>query len=865
MKFDEFMTGVKALTQNKDVPIGLKQGIWSVKDRKNAWKNVATMLFDDDLNKVGEMSVEVLSEINPMFELEKDKRFAANIYGKKLKYSTNLRKGQAETLALLGAFGDLLTNCSTHKARETTVHAIRNILQNADWKLWGSLGDLLPTMAESAPEEFLRNVANALRANPCPFDILFSQEGDGIAGQNYMYGLLWALEALAWDEKYVSEVAVVLAELENHDPGGTWANRPINSLKTIFLPWLPQTEASFEKQVVAIKAVKKNYPDTAWKVLLNLLPNQNQISTGTYKPRWRQDIPGDWKPEITKGEYFKQVSKYAELAVELATADPNKLSELAGNLDNLPEPSLEAVLGHISSDQFSQLSEEQKLPVWNQLKEFIVKHRKFKNAEWALPEEIVCKIEAAAENIKPDNPLGLYQRLFSSNESDLFEEKGSYEEQREKVALARRDAVSKILETKDYEGLIEFLYQVESPFHVGLALGELVTDKYDIKVLPICLVEDNNVLKYFSDGYIKGRFRTKRWEWVDKLGRNKWKVLQKSSFLVSLPFEKNTWDRVAEWLGKAENEYWKNVFVNPYQTKDDLSVAIDKLIEYGRPRSAIECLDCQVQNKLPIDQARSIAALMAAVESNEPMVSMDTYHIKELIKSLQKAPDIDLDAMYRIEWKYLSLLDRHENAAPKYLQRRLANEPEFFDEVMQLIYKPKNRKGDKKVKRQIDAEIASHAWKLLHEWKRPPGLNDDDSFDPEKYRLWIQKAIKLCTESDRIDIAMIHIGQVLFYSPKDPSGLWIVKAVASSLDDANAEEMRNGFTQQVYNSRGVHWVDPSGAPEKELALEWRNKADEIESEGLVRFASKLKQLADSYDREADRIKDEHKSEDSKEQ
>lgn len=49
----------------------------------------------------------------------------------------------------------------------------------------------------------------------------FSQEVNGITGGNYLTGLLWALEELAWDEQYLVRVCVVLAELASHDPGAS--------------------------------------------------------------------------------------------------------------------------------------------------------------------------------------------------------------------------------------------------------------------------------------------------------------------------------------------------------------------------------------------------------------------------------------------------------------------------------------------------------------------------------------------------------------------------------------------------------------------------------------------------------------------
>ena len=73
--------------------------------------------------------------------------------------------------------------------------------------------------------------------------------------------------------------------------------------------------------------------------------------------------------------------------------------------------------------------------------------------------------------------------------------------------------------------------------------------------------------------------------------------------------------------------------------------------------------------------------------------------------------------------------------------------------------------------------------------------------------------------------------------------------------------MRNGFRTGTYNSRGVHWVDPTGKPEKELAEQFRSKAEEVENAGFQRFAATLRDLAEGYDREAQQIINEHTNRD----
>ena len=176
---------------------------------------------------------------------------------------------------MLSTQSPALVNCSQYKPGNTAVLAIREIFADADWVLWGSLDRLLPTLAEAAPDEFLTAVEKALNQRPSPFDELFSQEGDAIFGGHYLAGLLWALETLAWDKELLVRVCVILAELDTHDPGGNWNNRPANSLTSILLPWLPQTTAPFEKRKAALRTLQKEFPAVAWQLLLNLLPEQH--------------------------------------------------------------------------------------------------------------------------------------------------------------------------------------------------------------------------------------------------------------------------------------------------------------------------------------------------------------------------------------------------------------------------------------------------------------------------------------------------------------------------------------------------------------------------------------------------------------
>jgi hypothetical protein len=860
MEFNSWIANLREVLQEQDNPLTLRNGHWEVVDRKALWDSLGSRIFDIHLEKFKDCAVEVLTELDPQFKLPAEERYAASIYGKVLKHSSGLRKGMAETLSLLGSYGGALTNCSQHKPEFTAVLAIREIFEQANWQLWGSLNNLLPTLAEAAPGEFLNSVEKALQKQPCPFDDLFTQEGKGITGTNYMTGLLWALEGLSWHEEHLVRVAVILAELASHDPGGNWANRPANSLTTILLPWHPQTLAPFEKRITSIKAIRTDFPDVAWKVLLSLLPNQHQTTSGAHKPRWRNPLPEDWEPKVTNKEYWDQVTSYAELAVEMAGEDLGRLKELVGKLDNLPKPSFDAVLEHLSSVAIIGLPENELLPIWTSLTQFVGKHRRYADAKWALDAEVVARIETTASRLSPTSPEGLYRRLFSNRDFDLYEERGNWQEQRKKLDERRQQAIQEILYASGLQGVIAFISAVESPYQVGWALGIVAAKEIDTALMPEHLGVGNINYQQFASGFVWSRYQNQGWQWVDGLDRTHWSLMQICQFLMYLPFKVDTWSRASDWLGDSEKLYWQKVPVNPYQSDSDPLSAIDKLLECSRPQAAIDCLNYRLHEKLPFDRKRTIRALLDAIPSKEPAHTMYTYHITELIKALQNDPETDQNDLFRVEWAYLTLLGRHGEAEPKLLEARLATQPDFFCEVIRLIFRSKNKEKQDEEPDEHKKALATNAWQLLHEWKRPPGLHEDGSFSAKDFEAWLEKVKDQCRESGHLEVAMIKVGEVLLYCPADPQGLWIVQAAASALNARDAKEMRSGFRTEVFNSRGVQWVDPTGKPERELAAQWRKKADAVENEGFARFAATLRGLSDSYDHEAERIIEEHKSE-----
>jgi hypothetical protein len=847
---EEWLASIRDASLVSEPAVQQKNGRWKIADRLSTWKALGPKIFDDYLDRFQKVATEVLREYDPQFDLEKDQRFAASLYGKSFQHSHSIRTGIAETLALLGTHPESLTSCSQGMAEGTARAAVFHILSDAEWSIWASLNDLLPMLAEAAPKEFLDAVELGLARDPCPFDGLFAQEGSGFTGRIYTTGLLWGLETLAWDSNYLTRVVMILGELAARDPGGNWSNRPANSLWTILLPWFPQTCAPVAKRLSAVATLQKELPEVAWKLLVNLLPRSQQSSSMTHKPVWRKIIPDNWSEGSTDPDYWEQITGYAELAIDAAKLDRSKLLTLVNHMNNLPFDAREHVVSYLSSEPVTSLPEQERLPIWNELTDMIVTHRKYADAKWAMPPEEIDRIITIATQLEPKSPANKYRRLFTERDLDLYEEQDNFHEQQEKLETRRRNAVEEIYAQGGIQGITTLAEAVDSPWKLGLAFGQIAQSENDNEVLPRLLESDFSATAQFTAGFVLGRLQAKGWPWIDQLDMNQWTPNQTAIFFAYLPFIKQAWVRVNRILGSDENLYWLKTHANPYQEKGDLAWAIDRLLENGRINAAVNALEKLFYSQEPIDSDQVVRVLNALAESSDAIRATDTHAVTQLIRVLQKDPDTNQEDLFKIEWRYLGLLDGISGPSPTLLEQTLATNPDFFCQVIRSIFRSDKNDQPEQSKENQEA-VATNAYRLLQAWKTPPGTQEDGAFEGDALSNWFETVKTKCSDSGHLKVAMEQLGEVLFYSPPDPDGFWLHKAAAAILNAKESKDLRRGYEMSIFNSRGVYFPDAEGRAEREFATIYRRKADETELAGFHRLADTLREVAESYDRQAE--------------
>jgi hypothetical protein len=144
---------------------------------------------------------------------------------------------------------------------------------------------------------------------------------------------------------------------------------------------------------------------------------------------------------------------------------------------------------------------------------------------------------------------------------------------------------------------------------------------------------------------------------------------------------------------------------------------------------------------------------------------------------------------FSVVYSSLPLLDEHSDVPPKLLENRLATDPDFFCEVIRIVYRSKKKPKSEKNLTEKEEAIATNAYQLLRQWHTVPGTQLDGGFSRKHFTQWLESVKASCTESGHIEVALIHIGNVLIHCPSDPDGLWINRAVAEALNARDKDKM----------------------------------------------------------------------------
>ena len=829
---------LRKLLNQKSEYISFKNNRWKIENKEELIEKYSEDYFEEDIKKFETATLKIIMEIDPKFDLEADKRMMSNVIGKKTIYSKEIKKSVLETFAYIKSIDNKFINCE-QEIKNSQWYIVRNILQNSNWKNLATLNENLPILAEINESEYIDQLDAIIKNKNDEVAKLFKEKEEGITTIGYTYGLLWSLELIAWNPDYIMQVFDIFGKLGKYD------EKVIDSMSRILLPWYPQTKADINLRKVTLEMVLREYNDIGWKLLMQLMPNQQTHSFPTYKPKWNNTIDEE-KIKVTNKELYEQYNEYIRLAINYSKTDKDRIIKLMDELDDVPKDIFELICNKITSKEVKNISEEEKFYIWNELENIIAKHKAHAETEWALPKEAIEELEKISEEIRPSKEEIYYKRLFNNSYWELVDDNDSYEIQEKKLLEKQKNAVNKLLES-GIEKVINFAKTTKDPYRVGIALAEVKLKDNDENTILNLLNEDEFLI---SQGYVYRKFLNEKFDWLETIDIDNISTIGKVRFFVQLPNNKFVWNKVKAILGNEEDSYWKNVDIRYVEDGSEYDYPLEKLLNCGRPVKALELISMALHEKRNFSKEMAAKALNNAVYDQENINYIDVYHIKNIIKNLQEN-NYDSSELFKIEWAYLPILDNNDEYRPITIEKRLSEDSKIFMDIICLAFKADK---DETNKENSDTKLAMNAYRLLNIWKLVPGTNEDGFIDGDKLNSWFNEMKKIAIEKDRLGISLLHFGQVLFYASKDKDGSWIDKSVAELLNRDDAEKIRRGYSVQAFNSVGVVNVDSEGTAWLNLEKEWNERAENTDAK-YFRFVKTLRDIAQDFHEQAKYMKD----------
>ncbi|MCG8348296.1 MAG: hypothetical protein MI924_11020 [Chloroflexales bacterium] len=855
MPYEDVSVHLVRWAHEPDPPVRRIGDTWLLTSKEDAWTLLARFLSCDDRERFASVVLEVLGAIDPQFELPNDQRWMAGVLGHAPLYSGLLRQGLADTLALMGARSDSTQFTDAGSGQEHANAIVHRLLRqaNEDWRHWASLSGLLQSLAEAAPDEFLAAVERGLTGDQPVLAKLFVDSDHPFFVSSPHTGLLWAIELLAWHPDYLPRATLLLAQLAARDPGGKLLNRPENSLREIFLFWHPQTTARLTQRLGALDLIRKREPPVAWNLMCRLLPESHSIATPTAAPKWRE-WASEEQPQVTYAELFEAACAIVERLLADVGDDAQRWQDLIEHIDDVPQEQRDAIVKRLEAIDLDTLPRETGLAIREALRVMITRHREIPDANWVMPKEIITRLDGVYKRFEPSDLIDKYAWLFSNN-SKLMEPFGhDWQARQRAMGRARMDAAAQVYKQGGLRLLLMMVDSVEQPGELGMTLGNdalLATE--ETQLLHECLGTEESIHSAFIRGYVTARSRVAGWQWIEEMvagsGRADLSSPQQSEFFLCLPFESHSWDLLSGMPIETQRLYWRQA--GPWGCSAiDCLRAVTLFLEHDRPYAALVLIAlgrCEAAVSPEI-----IADVLDGIIQSTPEYSLDVhslgYHISESLDLLEASGSAPEERIAALEWSLLPLLE-HQSRGPKILHRELARNPNFFVEILTLIYRAEHDEpSEQSDQDQLRARVA---YDLLRTWRTVPGTQEDGSLDASVLQSWMQDARASAQARGREKVGDRCIGEILACGPKDPDGSWPAEAVRDVIDAIGSKMIDRGFMLRVYNTRGmIHKaIAEGGIQEQQLAATYHGYADMVK-ERWPRTAALLKRIADGYASEA---------------
>jgi hypothetical protein len=861
--YSNYEAKIRRYRQLEDAPLESADTVWAVRAPVDVFVNLATLFGAEHFAILREVSQEVFGQIDPALDLGAEDRPFARLRGATLPHSTWLREGLTNTLLTIAALGEksgLAVAGTTPQLFVNEVVAGIPGLRD-DHRVLSSLSHQLPLLMEAAPDPLLLALEQLLKGDGKKLVPIF-QDAEGrslLFTQSPHTGFLWALEMIAWDPAHIARAASILLKLAQIDPGGTLNNRPLGSLRDIFLAWRPGTNASLRERMSVMDRLLEQDDSVGWNLLVELLPKGPDFADAGVKPTFREAGASE-REVLTHGLVFRSYHEVIHRAIARSGVSADRWRVILDRLHSFPEPERKSVIDELEG-RLEHFTSTEKLALWDELAGLVRRHKVYSDAVWSLKKDVVDRLQKIEERLRPDDPIREVLWLFEDSPAISYANASDF---LQTVEDLRKDAVATVLNQRGIGGVLDLALQAKGARYVGFAAGCVLQDPTDVRDLSIAAFDRGSKLDSFISLLSAAA--------LDRLGKA-WlsgiRAWQKSGGLtsgqafiltVAWPHKRSTWEYIKELGDDVYTAYWQGRQAWGVQGDSaDLVYAVEQYLAAERAELIVLGLSHKAKD-IPgplllqtLDQFdRRIGMLPSMLKAQNL-----AFDLEQFFAALQNREDVSLMEIAVREYRYLPLLREtrvfsrgsHSLALDKFM----AESPEFFVKIICDVFLPASKRGSKSAEVSDGVRARAHTgWTLLEGFTTIPGLSTEHD-DIQVLQNWVSEVRRLAASEDRLVIAEQKIGSLLAHAPEDPEDhLWPHRIIRQCLEDWQLDEIERGIGIERFNMRGVVWRNPreGGTQERDLAGDLRDAAKRMNS--WQRTQKFLLGLADAWDESAKR-------------
>ncbi|MDM5450966.1 hypothetical protein [Peribacillus simplex] len=859
LSYDELEQKLSELKNEEEPPIRLVGDVWQLISKIDFWSLISHKVDQRYIESLKEIVVEVLGE--PDLSNSSNQGYlirSSSVMSE--QYSDKIKTGIADTLALLASLNaDYAGNHEYYSFNELINYYVKILFENYGYfETWHNLREHFVSLAEASPDIFLSQLEKELHLNPPTIAKMFE---DQHAWECTHATLLWSLELISWDLNYFTRVVNVLAGLCEVDPGGRYSNRPSNSLKEIFIGWTINTNASLEQRLQIIdKVLIENFPKISWDLMISLLPNNSTISSSIHKPKYRDWIQSS-ENSVLIDQYIDYINGISMKVVDLAQLNPDLYyKDLIENLENLSLEACEYALECLTIMNKEDINDELTALIYNELRNKIARHKEYLDCDWALPIELINKLELLYKKFEPKSTIAKIKYLFDDNDPEfimpLSYDRNEYEIKQKCINQERTKSLILLYEEEDFSGITKLIEKSMQSRIVGQAIAcsslNILMEENIINWLDSTEEKFLNCAKAFV--YTMSNNND---EWVEKIignFRNFEENIQ-LNFLLSLKFSLQIFNLIEQLKENLKILYWLKVPWHAVRVEGkDANLIIEKLVSSKRSLASLKIfssISYTIGEKSKID-SNLLAEALLNIEADQEYnklndLGMYLRDIRRAIEYLQQEESLDNQVIAQIEWFYLPLF-KHHSFRPIFLEKDIIENPDFFVQVLSwcTISKAEINPG-KRESRLLKLAAAS----LLDSLSMLPGQDSKNNIDYKILKDWVTRARNTLKDLEREKIGDHEIGKLLVKAPVGTDNIWPHEAVRKVIEDVQSSDIEKSLEMGILNGRGVTVRSPyeGGKQEIELAKIYLQNSIEI---SLIwpRTGRILRNISESYNKAA---------------